>query len=209
MRQKSETSTSTLGFLPPPLRTTFFFGVFAFMKENTRSMYFSAAKPWGFSTRQIEAELLLIKSQINLFLTGCRLLWAELPEHVWFKREGSPSSRLSPVPLSINSLSPVLPSLDVTDRRGTARSLFVEWIFHYFSTGNPRRHLLRKQYQALPKSRSMIARRISWQTCWRETLPVMTCTWARFILTSVQTCSVSVATIVNAGLITRNMFNEK
>ena len=33
------------------------------------------------------------------------------------------SSRLSPVPLSVNSLSPVLPSLDVTDRRGTARSL--------------------------------------------------------------------------------------
>ena len=95
------------------------------MKKNTRSIYLSAAKPGGFSARQIEAELLLIKLQINLFLTGCRLLWAELPEHVWFKREGSPSSsRLSPVPLSINSLSPVLPSLDVTGRRGTARSLY-------------------------------------------------------------------------------------
>ena len=33
-------------------------------------------------------------------------------------REKAPSSRLSPVPLSVNSLSPVLPSLDVTDRRG-------------------------------------------------------------------------------------------
>lgn len=33
------------------------------------------------------------------------------------------SSRLSPVPLSANSFSPVLPSLDLTDRRGTARSL--------------------------------------------------------------------------------------
>ena len=31
--------------------------------------------------------------------------------------------RGSRVPLSVNSLSPVLPSLDVTDRRGTARSL--------------------------------------------------------------------------------------
>ena len=37
--------------------------------------------------------------------------------------EGGKGSRLSPVPLSVNSLSPVLPSLDVTDRRGTARSL--------------------------------------------------------------------------------------
>ena len=53
---------------------------------------------------------------------------AEKFEPVGYKREGSPSSsRLSPVPLLVNSLSPVLPTLDVhvTDRRGTARSLHV------------------------------------------------------------------------------------
>ena len=37
-------------------------------------------------------------------------------------KEGGPSSSLpSPVSLSANSLSPVLPSLDSTDWRGTAR----------------------------------------------------------------------------------------
>ena len=44
IRQKSEASTSRLGFLPLPLRTTFFLGVFSFMKKNTRSIYLSAAK---------------------------------------------------------------------------------------------------------------------------------------------------------------------
>ena len=39
------------------------------------------------------------------------------------KPRGSWGEGLSPVPLSANSLSPVLPSLDLTDRRGTARSL--------------------------------------------------------------------------------------
>ena len=34
-------------------------------------------------------------------------------------------TRARKAPLSVNSLSPVLPSLDVTDRRGTARSLSV------------------------------------------------------------------------------------
>ena len=52
---------------------------------------------------------------------------AEKFERVGYKGECSPSSsRLSPVPLSVNSLSPVLPSLDVTDRRGTARSLVLD-----------------------------------------------------------------------------------
>ena len=61
IRQKSEASTSRLGFLPLPLRTTFFFYVFSFMKKNTRSIYLFAANPWGYSARQIEAELLVIK----------------------------------------------------------------------------------------------------------------------------------------------------
>ena len=39
------------------------------------------------------------------------------------KEAGKEVRLLSAVPLSVNSLSPVLPSLDVTDRRGTARSL--------------------------------------------------------------------------------------
>lgn len=42
---------------------------------------------------------------------------------------------------------------------------FAECIFYYFPIGNLRQHLLRKQYQALPKSHSAIERRISWQTC--------------------------------------------
>ena len=41
---------------------------------------------------------------------------AEKFERVGYKRECSPSSsRLSPVSLSANSLSPVLPSLDLTE----------------------------------------------------------------------------------------------
>ena len=48
------------------------------------------------------------------------------------------SSRLSPVSLSANSLSPVLPSLDLTDWRGTARSLlrqrhFIDCVVRFFS----------------------------------------------------------------------------
>ena len=39
------------------------------------------------------------------------------------EKAGKEVRLLSPVPLSVNSPSPVLPSLDVTDRRGTARSL--------------------------------------------------------------------------------------
>ena len=38
--------------------------------------------------------------------------------------------------LSVNSLSPVLPSLDVTDRRGTARSLSCTWLTRLRFTGN-------------------------------------------------------------------------
>ena len=54
----------------------------------------------------------------------------KLFERIGYKREGNPSSsRLSPVPLSVNSLSPVLLSLDVTDRRGTDRTLFNGSVF--------------------------------------------------------------------------------